>query len=187
MFILYAIPIGLIVGLLVGGRVERLAAVHFRLSRLAILALVIQLGLFSPLADGLARDLGRAIYVASTALVAVAVLANVGLTGVPLIVLGAASNLAAIVANGGAMPASPTALAALGLGVGGNTNSIAVDHPVLEPLTDVFALPAWLPLANVFSVGDILIGLGVAIGIVAAMRHRGEDEPPAEEWSDRPA
>ena len=187
MFILYAIPIGLVIGLLVGGRLERLADVRFRLARLAILALVIQLVLFSPLADGLARDLGRAIYVASTALVAVVVLANVRLTGVSVIVLGAASNLAAILANGGSMPASPTALAALGLGVGGNTNSIAVDHPVLEPLTDVFALPAWLPLANVFSVGDVLIGLGVAIAVAAAMRHRAADEAPAAARSDRPA
>ena len=26
------------------------------------------------------------------------------------------------------------------------------------PLTDIFALPAWLPFANVFSIGDVLIG-----------------------------
>jgi hypothetical protein len=37
-------------------------------------------------------------------------------------------------------------------------------------LTDVFAMPAWLPFANVFSVGDILIAAGVATTIVLAMR-----------------
>jgi hypothetical protein len=89
---------------------------------------------------------------------------------VPLIVLGAASNLAAIVANGGAMPASPGALAALGFGSGGHTSTIVVDHPALEPLTDVFAMPDWMPLANVFSVGDVVIGIGVAIAIAASMR-----------------
>jgi multisubunit Na+/H+ antiporter MnhE subunit len=57
------------------------------------------------------------------------------------------------------------------MSAGGNTNSVVVDRPALEPLTDVFALPAWLPLANVFSVGDVLIGLGIAIAIAAAMRH----------------
>jgi len=41
---------------------------------------------------------------------------------------------------------------------------------VLRPLTDIFVLPAWLPFANVFSVGDLLIGLGVAVVIVVAMR-----------------
>ena len=35
-------------------------------------------------------------------------------------------------------------------------------HPALQPLTDIFAVPAWVPLANVFSVGDVLIAVGVA-------------------------
>ena len=34
-------------------------------------------------------------------------------------------------------------------------------------------MPAWLPMANIFSVGDVLIGLGAAIAIVAAMHGRG--------------
>jgi len=72
-------------------------------------------------------------------------------------------------------PASQTALAALGFGVGGHTSSILVEHPALEPLTDQFALPAWMPLANVFSVGDVVIGIGVAVAIAAAMRGRGAD------------
>jgi hypothetical protein len=169
-FILYAIPIGVLGGFLAGGRLEHLAAVRFRLAPVAMLALVIQLALFSALADGLPTELVRGTYVVSTALVIVVVLANIRLTGVPLIVLGAACNLAAVMANGGAMPASPAALDALGLGVGGHTSSIAVAHPALEPLTDVFAMPDWMPLANIFSVGDILIGLGVALAIAAAMR-----------------
>jgi len=37
-------------------------------------------------------------------------------------------------------------------------------------LTDIFALPRWMPLANIFSIGDVLIGIGVAIAIAAAMR-----------------
>jgi Family of unknown function (DUF5317) len=40
----------------------------------------------------------------------------------------------------------------------------------LRPLTDVFAIPAWLPMANVFSVGDVLIAIGIAWTIVATMR-----------------
>jgi len=92
------------------------------------------------------------------------------LVGVPLIAVGAALNILAIVANGGAMPASPVALAALGFGVGGNTNSVVVANPALAALTDVFAMPAWLPLANVFSVGDVLIGAGLAVAVASAMR-----------------
>jgi hypothetical protein len=170
-FILYAIPIGLVLGWLVGGRLDGLASVRFRFAALAVIALVVQIALFSPLADGLPVDLGRALYVASTAVVALVVLVNARITGMPLIVAGAASNLAAIIANGGAMPADPAALAALDMGVGGNTNSVIVERPALQPLTDIFALPAGLPLANVFSFGDVLIGIGVVVAIAAAMRN----------------
>ena len=62
------------------------------------------------------------------------------------------------------------ALAPLGFGVGGHTNSIAVEHPALEPLTDIFAMPTWMPMANIFSVGDIAIGIGVAVAVSAGMR-----------------
>jgi hypothetical protein len=174
-FILYAIPLGLAVGLLAGGRLANLALVRFRLGWVAVAALVLQLALFSPLADGLPAELVRGAYVLSTALVLAVVVANVRLTGVPLIILGAACNLAAIVANGGAMPASPGALASLGFGVGGHTSSILVEHPALEPLTDLFALPGWLPWANVFSVGDLLIGVGVAVALASAMRRTAAD------------
>jgi hypothetical protein len=34
-------------------------------------------------------------------------------------------------------------------------------------------MPAWVPAANVFSVGDVLIGVGAAIVIIAAMHGRG--------------
>jgi hypothetical protein len=100
-----------------------------------------------------------------------AVLANRRITGMPVVALGAASNFAAIVANGGYMPAARSALQ--GVGKGDSTiysNSVVTPDPALAPLTDIFSLPTWLPFANVFSIGDVLIGAGVAIVIVAAMR-----------------
>ncbi len=181
MLILYSIPIGLLVGRLLGGRIERLGAIRFRLAPLAVAVLLLQLALFSPMSDGLPEVVGRWVYVISTGLVMVVVVANRGLPGLPLVVLGAASNLAAIVANGGAMPASASALAAVGLGVDGNTNSVLLERPILEPLTDVFATPRWLPLANVFSIGDVLIGAGVVVAVAVVMR-RG---PVAERGEGR--
>ena len=177
MLILYSIPVGILAGYLLGGRLERLASVQFRLAPLAVAVLIVQLALFSPLSDGLPESIGRWIYVISTGLVVVVVLANVRITGLPLVVLGAASNLAAIVGNGGAMPASPSALAAVGLGVGGNTNSVLIERPFLEPLTDILATPRGIPFANVFSIGDVLIGAGVAIAIAAAMRRSPAADP----------
>lgn len=178
MFILYAIPIGLLLGFLLGGRLEGLAAVRFRFAPLVVAVLLLQLALFSPLADAVPDDLSRLVYVVSTGLVVFVLLGNLRVTGIPLIVLGASSNLLAIVANGGAMPASQAALDALGFGVGGNTNSVVVANPAFEPLTDIFAMPRWMPFANIFSIGDVIIGAGVAIAIAAAMRGRPERARP---------
>jgi hypothetical protein len=53
--------------------------------------------------------------------------------------------------------------------------------PALWPLTDIFALPNWLPAANVFSIGDVLIGVGVAAVIALGMRGRRAPTEPAAE------
>lgn len=172
MFILYAIPIGIVAGYLLGGRLDRLGDIRFRWGWLAIGGLMAQVILFSaPVAD-IVGDLGPPLYVASTAAVLVAVVRNWRIPGLALVALGATSNLAAIAANGGIMPASPDAVAALGTEAGpGFSNSVVMADPALGPLTDMFALPMWVPFANVFSVGDVLIGVGVAIVIALGMRN----------------
>ena len=178
MFILYGVLGGVFVGFAAGGRLERLATIQFRFSRLVVAALLFQLALFSPLGDRLDPTVARLAYVVSTAVVGVVVLANLRVPGLVLVAVGAGLNLAAILANGGSMPASQAALATAGIAIGAHTNSVVVEHPALEPLTDVFALPAWLPLANVFSVGDVLIATGIAWTVASAMRAR--DVPEGE-------
>ncbi len=171
MFILYALAIGLVLGYLLGGRLSGLASVDFRWPWLAIGGFAVQLLLFSDAVSAAVGSAGPPIYVASTAAVLLAVLRNVRITGLAVVALGAASNLLAIVANGGFMPASAEAFGALGRGVNpGYTNSAVVESPAFEPLTDIFAMPASMPFANVFSVGDMLIAAGVVIVLVAAMR-----------------
>lgn len=173
MFMLWAIPIGILVGLLAGGHLDALAQFRFRWGGLAVAGLLVQVVLFTPTGDQLAGELGPALYVLSTLAVFGAVLRNIRLPGMAIVALGAVANLAAITANGGFMPASADALAAAGLdGPGSHTNSVVLEHPALELLTDIFAIPAWLPMANVFSVGDVLIGVGIVIVIAAAMRAR---------------
>ncbi len=71
------------------------------------------------------------------------------------------------------MPADPAALASVIQLSSGYSNSVVIGDPALEPLTDLFALPSSFPLANVFSVGDALIGIGVAVTVAVAMRVRG--------------
>ncbi|MEK6719739.1 MAG: DUF5317 family protein [Chloroflexota bacterium] len=166
-----AIPVGIVAGLLFGGRLEGLSALRFRWAPLAVGGLLAQVVLFSELAAGLNAGMVALLYVATTAAVFVALLRNVRLTGLPIVAFGALSNLAAIIGNGGIMPADAAALAAAGLEPGtGPTNSAVLADPVLQPLTDVFAIPATVPLANVFSIGDVLIATGLILAIVAAMR-----------------
>jgi hypothetical protein len=177
MFILYALPLGIVAGYLAGGRLDRLSAVRFRWAPLALLGLAVQVALFSDPLATMVGDAGPPIYVASTAAVLVAVLRNLDITGLPIVAIGAASNLVAIVANGGYMPADPDALASIGGIAPGYSNSSVTADPILWPLTDIFAIPAWVPFANVFSIGDVLLGIGVALTIAAGMRRLPGPEP----------
>ena len=171
MFILYAIPLGILIGYVLGGRLDRLGDVRFRWGWLAIAGLAVQVLLFSGPITEAVGPAGPPIYVASTAAVLVAVLRNLRIPGIALVAIGAASNLLAIAVNGGVMPATPEAVAALGPSdVDGFSNSAVVADPALRPLTDVFVLPTWVPFANVFSIGDVLIGFGVVAVIAAGMQ-----------------
>jgi hypothetical protein len=113
---------------------------------------------------GLPESARPALVVASYLVGALFLVANRRVPGMPLVAVGGALNLLAICVNGGVMPASPAALAGAGLPPGepGFQNSAAVADPRLAFLGDVFYVPASWPLSNVFSVGDVLIALGVA-------------------------
>jgi hypothetical protein len=177
MFALYAIPIGIAIGYLLGGRLDRLAGLQFRLGWLAIVGLLAQVVLFSGgVAELVDERVGAILYVASTAAVLIAVLVNLRIQGLAVVAVGAIANLAAVVANGGVMPTTRDALATAGLADRpGFSNSAVIADPMLEPLTDIFALPAWVPLANVFSVGDVLIGVGIAAVLAIGMRRAPAD------------
>lgn len=178
MFVIYAVPLGLLAGRLLGGRLAGLATMRFRWAWLAIGGLAAQVILFGGAVDRLIGAAGPALYVASTVVVLLAVLANLRLPGLPLVALGAASNLAAILANGGSMPADPGAYALAGLERGGGfSNSVVTETPALPPLTDIYALPDAFPFANVFSIGDVLIAVGIAVAIAAGMRRARPNDP----------
>jgi hypothetical protein len=178
LFILYAIPIGIVAGYLLGGRLEQLGILQFRWAPVALIGLAVQLVLFSGAFVESVGAAGPPIYVASTAAVLVTVLRNASIPGVAVVAVGAASNLVAIVANGGYMPADPNALATIGGMAPGYSNSAIVADAALRPLTDIFALPDWVPFANVFSVGDVLIGVGVAGAIAIGMRRGKAADAP---------
>lgn len=171
MFILYGVVAGLAVGLLAGGRIERLADLRIRWAWLAIAALAAQVVLFLPSVGDALGPVAPWVYAGSSAAIFAVILANMRVPGLALVAAGAACNLAAIIANGGYMPVSAGALASLGWDEPpGYSNSAAVADPALAPLTDLFAMPPWFPFANVFSLGDVLIAVGIAATIALAMR-----------------
>lgn len=187
MFILYSLVIGLALGFALGGRASGLNELTFRWRWAVMVGIVTQVLLFSTPLTRMVGALGPVIYVGSTALVLAAILVNRRITGMPVVALGAISNLSAIIANRGYMPADPAALAAVGQTISDTySNSAIVTDPALQPLTDIFALPTWLPFANVYSIGDVVIAIGVVIVIVAAMRGaaspaRGPGDPADRE------
>ena len=95
------------------------------------------------------------------------------LTGMPIAGAGMLLNLAAILSNGGHMPALPGAMRHAGLSYTGvHNNSVAEAHPNLAWFVDRWAAPSWIPAGNVFSVGDVLIAVGAIVLITAAMGAR---------------
>jgi Family of unknown function (DUF5317) len=171
MFVLYAIPAGLIAGWLGGGRLSAIGRLQIRLAWLAILGYVAQSLLFAPSISRLAGPAVPLLYTATNALVLAVLLANARIRGMLVVALGAFCNLAAIALNGGYMPADRGAYAANGMRTEVYLNTRFLDHAFLPYLGDWIALPRWLPGTNVISVGDLLIGLGIALVIAAAMRN----------------
>lgn len=186
MFLFYALPIGLLLGLLLGGRPSGLAKLKFRWGMLAVAGFALQVVLFSGPVSERIGDAGPPLYVASTGLVFIAVLANLRTPGMALVAIGAASNLAAIIANGGYMPASHSAAAVGPDGIVVYSNTRVIASPALEFLTDVIVLPAWLPFTNIASIGDLLIGAGIAIAIAASMRSARRQSAAVDDASSAP-
>jgi hypothetical protein len=146
---------------LAGGRLG--ALVEVRLRRVWAIFAALGLEIIAIDLPGLPDGLRAALMVVAYPVLAVFLAANWRLPGMPLVALGGALNLLAISVNGGVMPASPSALAGAGLDLEpGFQNSTALVDPRLAFLGDVFYIPASWPLSNVFSVGDVLIALGVA-------------------------
>ena len=174
MFLLPSLLIGLALALVLGGKPSRLAEVRFRASWTVLLSLAVQLVLFSDLGAGLSQSVRGALHIATYVLLLAFAAANIRIVALVPVLIGVALNALAITVNGGVLPLSTTAADAAGIDEshGGNVSSQA-EH--LRFLGDIFALPSQLPLANTFSIGDILIGLGMIAFIVIVSLPKGEN------------
>src|SRR5439155_21553824 len=142
---------------LAGGRLSALSEVRLRYWGLIVAALAVQILIITVMPGGAVVQ-HRVAHLATYAAAALFVIVNRRTPGVLLVGAGGALNALAISLNGGVMPASATALAAAGLPVTDPKfmNSAVVAHAKLPFIGDVLSTPPWLPLHNVFSVGDVL-------------------------------
>lgn len=169
---------------LTGGRLSALASLQLRAVWLMPLALGLQVLVISVIPQA-PHALLAAVHVGTYGIAAAFILANRHVPGLLLVGFGGACNGLAISLNGGTLPASASALQRAGIHVDPNefTNSGVLVDPRLPWLGDQFAIPSWAPLANVFSVGDVLIVLGIAYGAHRICRSIPHS---ASESQDRP-
>ncbi len=154
---------------------DGLASIHLSRWWLLAVALGVQVLIIQVLPEALPGGVAGALHLVSYAAALAFVVANRRWRGVLVLGLGGALNLVAITANGGVMPARPGAVEAAGLDHGdGFENSAPIDDADLWFLGDVFAVPEPLPLANVFSVGDVMIVIGA--GLLAHEAARAADQ-----------
>jgi hypothetical protein len=155
---------------LTGGSLSRVAALPFRGVRWLIGALLLQVLVISVLTS-LPRTVAVVGHIGSYAMLAWVLWLNRRLPGVAVIAAGAAANGVTIAVNGGTLPASASALRAAGIHLReGFDNSGLVAHPHLAWLGDVMVTPAWLPMRNMLSIGDLLLLAGACLLVVVGSR-----------------
>lgn len=166
--------LALLAATLRGGSVRHLADLPLRGVPAMLLALALQVALYLPgvRASPVVAAHGAALYVATLALAIAAALANWRLgVAVRLATVGLTLNTLAIIANGGYMPTNKAAMRAVRGAATvrdiadhnryGNTR-LATPATRLVLLSDVIPIPFPPGGGNVYSIGDVLLAVGVA-------------------------
>jgi len=196
--LLIAAFLGIVGGLLAGGRVSNLLSVSLRYGLLILLALVLRYGTQALIERGVASvdELRVPLFALAFGLLIISLWLNRSQPGLPLAMVGVAANALAILANGGYMPVYVPAVEAVGLTEASLSPSFHVPLPhelglafLLDagPFGDI--LPITMPvLSNVVSVGDVLLAAGVAWFLFSAIA-RGSSDPDegvVSLWNSRP-
>ncbi len=170
-FTIVAVAVGILIGLLTGGRLRHMGTRSFRFWPLLFAGLVLQVA-----SAAMDATPGFLLLLASYLMLLAFAVANAALAGMWLVALGVGLNLMVIAANGG-MPVRPSAVVAAGIAEPEDVHDIDLrgkrhlERPSdrLTALSDVIPVP---PLAEVLSFGDIFMNVGLADVIVHLMRPR---------------
>ena len=172
--------IALVTAIAIGGSLDNWSRVRLRWWPLALVALGIQLPLYSPPFNSMPPvvALGVALGWLTTGSVLVLLVRNAtgpGRLACLVAALGVAMNLTVMLANGGWMPRSqPVSRLDDQQPVVSNTELMTAETR-LSWLGDGIEEPRWLPWTNLVSPGDILLSLGAAwwvFGITRPTRAR---------------
>jgi MFS family permease len=174
------ILLGLLLGLLSGGRLQNLAVIQLRWTWLLLAALILRYATEAGLSAhiGIIEMLRLPLLAGAFGLLLVALWVNRGYPGLSLAFLGILSNAIVIVANGGFMPIWDVSLEAAGMTLADVNRAF---HQVVSVdtadflgraliLGDVIPLPIpFEPLRNVSSLGDVFLSLGLAFFLFAGV------------------
>jgi hypothetical protein len=163
---------------------NRIAAIRLYSAWLAPLALALQWPLLRAPAQH-THDLAaqQVLFLLSYLLLLIFVWRNWHLLGIRILGLGVICNLAVILANGGLMPITPETLAHINPGSApeqwlfGTHYSYSKDIILtkeasrLRVLSDMLVLPPPFPRPTAFSVGDLVIAVGIVITLQGQKIH----------------
>lgn len=180
--LLLGVIAGLLAGLGVGGRLDRLSRIRLRWTAVIVGALL----LASLTHAGIEHDVEQVgqsrlpLYGVAFGLLTAALWANRRSPGMLIAGVGVAANGLAVIANGGWMPVWGPALGAAGLAppdIQGSFQSVLPDPLGLDfllragPLADIIPFPV-PPLATVASIGDVFLSLGLAWFVFTTLARR---------------
>ena len=154
-----------------GADLRRLAEVRLKAPGLITAAFLLQLAVFAiPWTTRVFAGATVTVHIVSYGLLLVFAAANLREPGLAVAALGLASNALAIFVNHGRMPVALSAWRSTGKAAADitqtghyNNNVLASAHTHLAFLGDVMPLPASLPFANAFSIGDLLLLIGATV------------------------
>ncbi|HEY3334505.1 MAG TPA: MFS transporter [Candidatus Limnocylindrales bacterium] len=181
------IALGLVLGLVLGGKLERLADIRLQFLPLLFLAVIIRFGTEALLGFGvgIVDTLRMPLLAASYGLLLFTLWHNRTYPGLALAFVGIASNGLVILVNGGRMPVWMDAYRMSGLtGDLGSVLHIPLETVNVEfflrlgPLSDVIPLPL-PPVQNVASIGDLFLTAGLAFFLFATLMRTSADAQQA--------
>lgn len=187
---LYVITLSLLVGLARGLSLRNFVNYRFKALGCFFGALFLQLFLGTSYAENIpiVRLSAALLNLSSMGMLLWALWANAELFGARAAFIGVLLNIAVIFANGGKMPVSPEAAAAVGMPasrVAFLAAGRSLTHRLLRPetklwwLADVLYIPKPFPQSPLFSVGDVVLAIGLFFLVQNAMA-TSHVAPPGE-------